>query len=96
LVLDVQDWISILQPDASFSGVLVREEYREAVRALIQWFSEGMSEIPTEIAVDEDTMQVDEAFPNPFVKLSRDSLPKKGGFVLLGHPGIGEQFLGQD
>jgi hypothetical protein len=63
------------------------------------WFSEGTDEIPTEIAADEDAMQVDDvlpAFPNPFIDPSPDALPTEGAFVLLGHPGIGEQFLPQD
>ena len=103
LVLDVQDWINELQPDATFSGVLVREEYREALRALTRWFleetsaeGEGTSDI-TETAVGEDAMQVDDVFPaplpNPFREISSDFRPDRGAFVLVGHPGIGEQFL---
>ena len=99
LVLGVQDWINELQPDSTFSSILVREEYREALRALIEWFSEGVFEILTETAVGEDAMQVDGSpapFPNPFFALSPDSRPKQGAFVLLGHPGIGEQFRTRD
>ena len=100
LVLEVENWIEELQPDSSFSGVLVRQEYREALRALMEWFLEGTSDIPTEIAVGEDAMQVDDVlsspFPNPFFDHSPDSRPTKGAFVLLGHPGIGEQSLNRD
>jgi hypothetical protein len=97
LVLETQDWINKLQPGSPFSGVLVREEYRGALRALVEWFSEGTYDIPTEIVVGEDAMQVDAApFPNPFFALPSHSLSEKGAFVVLGHPGIGEQFLPQD
>lgn len=100
LVLEVQDWISELQPDSDFSGVLVREEYREALGALLKWFLQGIHSIPTEIAVDEDAMQVvdvpPDLFPNPFSDFPPDARPKDGPFVLLGHPGIGEHFLTPD
>ena len=90
LVLEVQDWIKYLQPESSVSGVLVREEYREALRALIEWFSEGTDDIPTEIAVGEDAMQVDDVlpapFPNPFFDLSPDSRPKRGGIRVAWPP----------
>ena len=88
MVLKGGDWVRELQPDSRFTGVLIRDEYKEALRAIMEWFLHGNE-------VTEDAMEVDGMQPaplgNPFVDVSIDLVSKHWAFVLLGNPGIGEQ-----
>ncbi|KIL69261.1 hypothetical protein M378DRAFT_773366 [Amanita muscaria Koide BX008] len=87
VVLKGGDWVRELQPDSPFTGVLIRDEYAEALRAIVKWFLAD--------EMTEDAMEVDDIEPTPFVF----DVPLKGlvsenrGFVLLGDPGIGKTVL---
>jgi hypothetical protein len=50
------------------------------------------------LQADEDAMEVDEEallpyFRNPFLDLDPSFVSSQGGFILTGHPGIGEQHI---
>ena len=80
-------------------GVLLRKEYNEAFKAVIKFAESGEGKRLTETASDEsqesqNELGVQDSYVNPFLNIS-GSLPARGGFILLGHPGIGEytQFI---
>jgi len=82
-----------LGKSSGVSGVLIREEYVQALRAVIEFAEEGTFVFPTddEEESEQNATQVhDTYFENPFSKLSAKSLSLMGGFILTGHPGIGE------
>ena len=73
------DWVRELQPDSPFTGVLIRDEYLEALRAIVKWFL-------------ADEMTEDDIEPAPFVfDVPLGLVSENRGFVLLGDPGIGER-----
>jgi len=83
MVLNGGDWVRKLQPDSRFTGVLIRDEYMGALRAIMKWFL-SIKE------VTEDVMDIEPAsFENPFLGVPTGLVSKKRGFVLLGDPGIG-------
>ena len=81
------DWVRELEPDSRFTGVLIRDEYVEALRAIMKWF------LPIN-EVTEDVMEVDDIEPahleNPFLDVPTGLVTKKWVFILLGDSGIGE------
>ena len=81
MVLKGGDWVQELQPDSRFTGVLIRDEYKEALRAIMEWF------------FGQDAMEVDDAQPaafgNPFLDVPAGHVPENRAFVLFGNPGIG-------
>ena len=82
MVLRGGDWVRELQPDSRFTGALIRDEYAEALRAIMKWF----------LPVTEDVDDVEPApLKNPFLDVPTGLVSKKWGFVLLGDPGIGER-----
>jgi hypothetical protein len=88
MVLTGGEWARELQPDFRFTGVLIRDEYKEALQAIMEWFLHGNE-------VTEDAMEVDDMQPapfgNPFLDVHIDLVSENWAFVLLGNPGIGEQ-----
>jgi hypothetical protein len=89
-VLSVADWIGELVPEECASGFMIREEYIEATLAAIEYYKKGTYRFVT--PPDELTdITARNALTNPFSTLSLENVSKRGGFVLLGHPGIGEQ-----
>jgi len=89
-VLRGGDWVQELQPDSHFTGVLIRNEYVGALRAIMKWFL-SIDE------VTEDAMEVDDIEPapleNPFLDVPNGLVSKRWAFVLLGDPGIGKTAL---
>ena len=84
VVLRGGDWVRELQPDSTFTGVLMRDEYAEALRAIVKW---SLADDMTEHA-----MEVDDIKSAPFVfDVPLGLVSETRGFVLLGDPGIGEQ-----
>ena len=84
VVLRGGDWVRELQPDSTFTGVLIRDEYAEALRAIVKWFLAD--------EMTEDAMEVDDIEPAPFVfDVPLGLVSENRGFVLLGDPGIGER-----
>ncbi|KAF8221560.1 hypothetical protein L208DRAFT_1414824 [Tricholoma matsutake] len=87
MVLKGGDWVRELQPDSRFTGVLIRAEYKEALRAIMEWFLHGNK-------VTEDPMEVDDMQPaplgNPFLDVPIGLVSENWAFVLLGNPGIGK------
>ena len=71
------DWVRELQPDSTFTGVLMRDA--EALRAIVKWFlADDMT---------EDAMEVDDIEPAPFVfDVPLGLVSENRGFVLLGDP----------
>jgi Crinkler effector protein N-terminal domain len=76
-------------------GVLIREEYKEAFRAAIEFAETGEANCLTEAAADDESelhqneAEVQDSYLNPFSDIS-DTRSRQGGFILIGHPGIGE------
>jgi hypothetical protein len=100
-VLNVEPWIKHLQPENEVSGFLVREEYVVALEEVAECYMNGKSEFATTSAGEEneeteendDDMLIDDGacFPNPYSTLSTATPSAMGGFILLGHPGIGKR-----
>ena len=102
MVLKVQAWIDELMEAPCVSGFLIREEFRSALRALVEFSTTGkcqFSTVDTEIeGEDVDVMQVDDdgslaTLENPFLNPASALVSEKGGFILLGHPGIGKNLF---
>ncbi|SRR6266576_1243981 len=84
MVLKGGDWVQKLQPDSGFTGVLIRDEYVEALRAIRKYF------LANEMI--EDAMEVDDIDPARLaIDIPLDFVSEKQGIVLLGDPGIGER-----
>ena len=101
-VLKIQDWLEELVPESSLLGVLIRDEYMEALKAVIEYSSKRTTNFPTVVSHggdrkdNEDDMRVDDdtlsaPFRNPFLDPPAQLVSYRGGFILVGHPGIGEQ-----
>jgi hypothetical protein len=88
MVLRGGDWVWDLQPDFHFTGVLIRDEYVKALRAIKKWFL-SIDE------VTEDATEVDDIeralLENPFLDVPTGLVSNHRAFVLLGDPGIGER-----
>ena len=83
MVLKGGDWVRELQPDSRFTDVLIRDEYVRALRAIVKWFSND---------VTEDDMEVDDIEPahlKNILNVPTGLVSKTWAFVLLGDPGIG-------
>jgi hypothetical protein len=91
--LSLSPWIRHLQPTVDGSGFLIREEYGEAPRALVEYYKTGRLRAVDESNGDDSQFNHDSCLANPFDELSLSTLPDDdvGGFILIGHPGIGEQ-----
>jgi hypothetical protein len=89
---DVNDWVRQLDPQSPVSGVLIRDEYKEALQALVQYYMDGTTPVPTE--TDGMTQEVDNAVPflNPFSDIPARFVSNQLAAILLGHPGIGKIF----
>jgi len=87
MVLKGGDWVRELQPDSRFTDILIRDEYKEALRAIMEWFLRG-NEV-TEGAMEVDDMQP-APFENPFFGIPTGFVSTNRGLVLLGNPGIGK------
>src|SRR5262249_41755081 len=94
LVMEAAGWGSMLNPDFEISTALIRDEYMIALKALVEFAANGKTEILTD--EQDDEMQVDESdsptlapLQNPFLSL-QPFVPQGSGFIVLGHPGIGE------
>jgi hypothetical protein len=96
--LDVRDWALEFDPRCSVSSVLVRNEYREALRAAVDYYRVGKDHFPTDVDdEDEIVMEVDinnsvRPFANPFKDLPTNLVSQRDAFILLGPPGIGDLF----
>ena len=91
MVLKGGDWVRVLQPDARFTDVLIRDEYKEALRVIMEWFLCGNEETEeTEGAMEVDDMQP-APFGNPFFDVPAGFVSTIGALLLLGNPGIGGQ-----
>ncbi|KAF8344474.1 hypothetical protein F5887DRAFT_1159528, partial [Amanita rubescens] len=79
------DWVQELQPGSGFTGVLIRDEYLRALRAIVKWF------LANEMTEPEDAMEGDDIEPLP-APLAFDVplgvVSENRGFILLGDPGI--------
>jgi hypothetical protein len=100
IVLKGGNWVRELQPDSHFTGVLIRDEYKEALGAIMEWFLSGNK-------VTEDAMDIDDScsswkhkvqiatqpgpLGNPFLDVPIGRVSRNWAFVLLGNPGIGEE-----
>ena len=83
-VLKGGDWVQELQLGSGFTGVLVRDEYMVALRAIMKWFLAH--------EMTEDAMEVDDIEPARLaIDVPLGLVSKNRGFVLLGDPGIGER-----
>jgi|ERR1700722_4223901 len=93
-VLDSQNWANILTSDSFSASILMRNEYREATRAVVSFSRKASSRFltSTENAGDESTSDDILQIPieNPFLELPIGEVSTRAGFILLGHPGIGE------
>jgi hypothetical protein len=88
-VLDVKDWMEHLDPTSSVSAVVIRDEYRDALEAVVAHYMVGKVDFQT--ADDNDNEMADPTpIENPFLDLSVDMISCRAGFILLGHPGIGK------
>jgi len=90
-VLDVKDWSLEFDPKCFVSGALIRDEYKEALQAVLSHYRTGNFHFPTSVV--GEAMEVDienRPFANPFLDLSADFVSEMGAFILLGHPGIGD------
>ena len=91
MVLKGGDWVQELQPGSGFTGILIRDEYKEASRVIVEWFLKGTE--ATEVT--EGTMEVDDMQPapfgNPFLDLPTGFVSTIRGLLILGNPGIGGQ-----
>ena len=97
--MNQMDGINFLQghyEGSDLTGALIREEYSEAFRAVILEFATtGEFNDLTEAASDEELgqneigVQDSESYLNPFINLPH-TRSKRKGFILIGHPGIGE------
>jgi hypothetical protein len=98
MVLRVQAWINELMEAPCVSGFLIRTEFRKALRALVEFSTTGkyqFSTVDTEIEGEEVAIPVNDdgslvALENPFLNPAAALVSEKGGFILLGHPGIGK------
>ncbi|KIL65205.1 hypothetical protein M378DRAFT_162471 [Amanita muscaria Koide BX008] len=90
MVLKGGDWVRELQPESRFTDVLIRDEYTDALRAIMKWFLD-------EDEATEDTMKADDMQPaaleNLFFGVPAGLVSKNWAFVLLGNPGIGKTVL---
>ena len=94
-----EDGINFLQghqAGSDLTGALIREEYSKAFRAVIDFAATGKVNYLTEAASDDEPREsgqneigVQDSYLNPFVNLPA-TRSKRGGFILIGHPGIGE------
>ena len=94
-----EDGINFLQghqAGSDLTGALIREEYSKAFRAVIDFAATGKFNYLTEAASDDEPREsgqneigVQDSYLNPFVNLLA-TRSKRGGFILIGHPGIGE------
>lgn len=61
-----------LQPDAHFTGVMIRDEHKEALRAIMEWFLNGT-------IVVGDSMDVDDIpLWNPFLAIDPGFISPSG------------------
>jgi hypothetical protein len=100
MVLKGGAWVQELQPDSRFRGVLIRDEYKEALRAIMEWFlhekqvtDDAVTDnAVTDNAVTDDAMEVDDEpapFGNPFLDIPTSHVSENWAFIILGNPGIG-------
>ena len=90
-VMRHQDGISELLDYSGLSGILIREEYTKALNAVIRFAETGKA------ADDDENKESDQSeagvdddhYYNLFLNLS-DCQKSNGGFIVIGHPGIGE------
>jgi hypothetical protein len=96
-VLKAKAWVGDLLPDVDVSGFMIREEFTAALQAAIEYYTRGTYQFETtpDENDENDAMQIDSGacFPNPFSKLSPSFASTRGGFILLGHPGIGKRYI---
>jgi len=77
-------------------GVLIREEYTEAFRAVVEFSQTRRAKRRTEVTDDETEEShqsktgAQDFYLNPFSNISATLSVSKGGFILIGHPGIGK------
>jgi hypothetical protein len=89
--LRAQPWITDLLGCDDASSFMIREEYIEALGALIQYYRSGEDIIPNLMEdeyADRDVWNPP-TISNPFDSLTSGERVREGGFVVLGHPGIG-------
>jgi hypothetical protein len=104
-VVTLQDGIKELLHLGNFgiSGILITDEYEEAIKAVIEFRETGNSTRLTDSKVPESELDPDEesdqretlagvssSYFNPFSNISKGSGDMMSGFILIGHPGIGE------
>jgi hypothetical protein len=95
-VLNIQPWIQELIGFDIPAGFMVREEYLLASRAAIQFYKGEKQTFETAPTADEgnndDVMEIDmgDLLQNPFTELPSSLVSKRGGFIVVGHPGIGK------
>jgi hypothetical protein len=85
LLLDSGSWVKALDATYKCRGIMVREEYQNAMAAMVRIYQGEILEILTEDGVGH-TLNAG-AKANPFYGLN-DSTTEKG-FVVIGQPGIG-------
>jgi hypothetical protein len=96
-VLNIQPWIrDLIGLDSDIPGFMIREEYTLALRAAIQFYKGDEQMFRTTTAADEgndnDAMEIDtgDLLQNPFTELPSSLVSTRGGFIVVGHPGIGK------
>jgi hypothetical protein len=98
---DVVNFDHLIDLDSfPIKNALIRREYIEALDAVFRWAagthpSSRPSDMEVDIAVpppesDDDVLPPGVAFQNPFLAPTVDFYSNQGGFILTGHPGIGE------
>ena len=80
IVLKGGDWVRELEPDARFTDILIRDEYKEALRATMRWFLAGER-------VSENGMEVDDMqqapLENPFLDVPAGFVSQSRAFILV-------------